>query len=400
MSDFLDSRRRTTSAAIVSDVLDKSILICFRSVNVILGLAIPGVALSVLLLAAIAFLQWNPVSRPYLDRVSFRLLVYALIGNVIFGAVMLPPMKGSSPGCTLISFLYATAPMFSAALFCSMAVNLQLVLIHGVNGNKMEKYYLLAAAFLCAACNIPPLAAGIFGWYAPAAKCWLTPSIPAVQQHWMIGTQSVPMILMSAIEVVCKDANRNLRIGYPCVDPSRTSNRAVPPEYPPHRLVPASFLLFKHNRVCPQYIHQYTSAPNSLYFQYEYTDIECAYPTADILSPAMLMYVPIVDSCVYSVRPLMYALLAATDPSFLRAIRSLRHATEIEPSSQWVSSPRSHSQTATAVSAQWASKQELKKSSETSIITDERSDLERGPSTAEEARTEEEILYERIPHQL
>ncbi|KAJ7926228.1 hypothetical protein B0H13DRAFT_2653956 [Mycena leptocephala] len=30
---------------------------------------------------------------------------------------------------------------------CCMAVNLQLVLIHGVNGSKMERYYLLAAAF-------------------------------------------------------------------------------------------------------------------------------------------------------------------------------------------------------------------------------------------------------------
>ncbi|KAJ7849570.1 hypothetical protein B0H13DRAFT_2402563, partial [Mycena leptocephala] len=169
---------------------------------VILGLAIPGVVLSGLLLVAIAFLQWNPVSRPYLDRVSFRLLVYALIGNVIFGSVMLPPLKGPSPACTLVAFLYATAPMFSACLFCCMAVNLQLVLIHGVNGNKMEKYYLLAAAFLCAACNIPPLAAGVFGWYAPAAKCWLRVT-PVAQRHWMVGTQSVPMILMSAIEVFC-----------------------------------------------------------------------------------------------------------------------------------------------------------------------------------------------------
>ncbi|KAJ7926225.1 hypothetical protein B0H13DRAFT_2313795 [Mycena leptocephala] len=110
--------------------------------NVILGLSIPGVAF------------------------------------VIFGSVMFPPMKGPSPACTLISFLYAAGPMFSASLFCCMAVNLQLVLIHGVNGNKMEKYYLLAAAFLCAACNIPPLVSGVFGWYAPAAKCWLTPPYP------------------------------------------------------------------------------------------------------------------------------------------------------------------------------------------------------------------------------
>ncbi|KAJ7815012.1 hypothetical protein B0H13DRAFT_2683893 [Mycena leptocephala] len=290
--------------------------------HVILGLAIPGVALSGLLLVAIAFLQWNPVSRPYLDRVSFR---------VIFGSVMLPPLKGPSPSCTLVAFLYATAPMFSACLFCCMAVNLQLVLIHGVNGNKMEKYYLLAAAFLSAACNIPPLAAGVFGWYAPAAKCWLRVT-PVAQRHWMVGTQSVPMILMSAIEVFCF---MNILIftllrARTRTETSGSASATLASTLPKHPIV--------------------RFRPSIVRIEYKYTDIECAYPTAEIPSPATLMYVPIVDSCVYSIRPLLYALLAATDPAFLRAIQSLRQ--EIEPSSQWVSSPRSHSQTATAVSLQ------------------------------------------------
>ncbi|KAJ7919638.1 hypothetical protein B0H13DRAFT_2656688, partial [Mycena leptocephala] len=169
--------------------------------DITLGLSIPGVALSVLLLATIAYLQWNPVSRPYLDRVSFRLLVYALIANVVFGSVMFPAMKGPSPACTFLAFLYGTAAIFSASLFCCVALNLQLVLIHGVSGNKMEKYYLFAAAFLCGACNIPPLIAGELGWYAQLNKCWLGVPTPVVQQHWMVGTQSVPMILMSAVEV-------------------------------------------------------------------------------------------------------------------------------------------------------------------------------------------------------
>jgi hypothetical protein len=49
--------------------------------DVTFGVSIPGVALSVLLLIAIAYLQWNTCSRPYLNRVSFRLLTYALVAK-------------------------------------------------------------------------------------------------------------------------------------------------------------------------------------------------------------------------------------------------------------------------------------------------------------------------------
>jgi hypothetical protein len=55
---------------------------------------------------------------------------------------------------------------------------------------------------------------------------------------------------------------------------------------------------------------------------------------------------------------------------------------------------------ATTVSFQWASKQQLGKGSTTSIIAHEPSNFEHRPSTAEEARTEEEIRFENIPHQL
>ncbi|KAJ7187731.1 hypothetical protein GGX14DRAFT_580838 [Mycena pura] len=47
------------------------------------GVCIPGVALSGLLLVAVAYLQWNPASRPHLNRVSFRLLLYALITKCV-----------------------------------------------------------------------------------------------------------------------------------------------------------------------------------------------------------------------------------------------------------------------------------------------------------------------------
>ncbi|KAJ6517289.1 hypothetical protein C8R47DRAFT_1254757 [Mycena vitilis] len=166
-----------------------------------LGVSTPGVALSILLLLFIAYLLWNPVSRPYLDRVSFRLLSYALVANVIVGATTLPNMKETTPGCSVVAFLGTTSPLFAAAMFCSMALNLQLVLLYSINGNKMEKYYIVGAFILCGACSFPTAAAGELGWYATNGVCWLRDPLPAVQLHWLIATQSIPMLSMSAIEL-------------------------------------------------------------------------------------------------------------------------------------------------------------------------------------------------------
>jgi uncharacterized membrane protein len=49
------------------------------SPRLILGLLIPGLVLTAALLALFGYAAWNVVSRRYLDRVSFRLLTYALV---------------------------------------------------------------------------------------------------------------------------------------------------------------------------------------------------------------------------------------------------------------------------------------------------------------------------------
>jgi hypothetical protein len=64
-------------------------------------------------------------------------------------------------------------------MFCCVALNLtyalcflsprfnlgqpRLVLVYGVNGKKMAKFYLLGAVLVCAACTIPMWVAGEFG---------------------------------------------------------------------------------------------------------------------------------------------------------------------------------------------------------------------------------------------
>ncbi|KAJ7909815.1 hypothetical protein B0H13DRAFT_2329957 [Mycena leptocephala] len=172
--------------------------------HVVLAASIPGVTLSVLFLTVVAYLQWNPVSRPHLNRISFRLLVYALIANVVFGSQMLVLvwMKEPSPGCSIVAFLCMAAPFFSACIFFCVALNLQLVLVYGVNGNKMEKYYIFGAAFVSGACIIPIWAAGKLGWYAPTRQCWIKDPTPKGQLDWLIATQYAPMLLMSAVEVL------------------------------------------------------------------------------------------------------------------------------------------------------------------------------------------------------
>ncbi|KAJ7861007.1 hypothetical protein B0H14DRAFT_3445734 [Mycena olivaceomarginata] len=187
--------------------------------NVTLSISIPGVALSVLLLGAIAYLQWNPVSRPYLDRVSFRLLVYALVGNVIFSSmVFFLTVKKTSTTCGVLAFLGMTSPTFSAGMFCCMALNLQLVLVFGVNGNKMEKFYVFSAVLLAGACNIPTWAAGEAGWYATNSTCWLRDPTPTEQLHWLLGTTTACILdVHDVLHPDPTDFNMNLRIANLCI---------------------------------------------------------------------------------------------------------------------------------------------------------------------------------------
>ena len=54
------------------------------SLRVILGLILPGAAITVTLLGLYGYAAWNPRSRRHLDRVSFRLLVYALVAQCAY----------------------------------------------------------------------------------------------------------------------------------------------------------------------------------------------------------------------------------------------------------------------------------------------------------------------------
>ncbi|KAJ6481537.1 hypothetical protein C8R47DRAFT_1218316 [Mycena vitilis] len=297
------------------------LLAVFRDVE--LGVSVPGVALTVLLLCAIAYLQWNSVSRPHLDRVSFRLLVYALAGNVVLGSTLFPNVDQKTPNsaCRLLSFLGVFAPMFSASMFCSIAINLQLVLIYGVNGNRMEKYYLLGGISLTSACTVPAALADQLAWYAKSGVCIrLRDTRPATQLRWLIAAESIPLVSMAAVELFSI-----VRITIFMVQHATRIQRLRVNGITHSIGAPGS---------------AFTSSDHSKHplVQYRSTIIRIAlYPlpscflsiTACILDvltirgtqfPAPLK---IFDVTLFCLRPFIYAVFAATDPAFVHAVRSL-----------------------------------------------------------------------------
>jgi hypothetical protein len=57
-----------------------------------MSFTLPGIALSLIVLITFAVAALKPVSRPYLDRVSFRLLTYAIIAKYVHPIISFLPL--------------------------------------------------------------------------------------------------------------------------------------------------------------------------------------------------------------------------------------------------------------------------------------------------------------------
>ncbi|KAJ7817395.1 hypothetical protein B0H14DRAFT_2842719 [Mycena olivaceomarginata] len=154
--------------------------------GLILGILIPGIVLSAMVLIAFAYTAWQRRSRPHLHRVSFRLLIYATVSNFILSVTLIPTetlMTGpiSAAACTFAVFASNTSLLFSAGMYFCMALNLQLVLVHGVNGLKMENTT----------------------WVLTTAPAGTTTRIPRLICAGVVGTLSFWIFLMASSELVC-----------------------------------------------------------------------------------------------------------------------------------------------------------------------------------------------------
>ncbi|KAJ7826406.1 hypothetical protein B0H14DRAFT_3874047 [Mycena olivaceomarginata] len=270
--------------------------------DVVLTFGITGVVLPALLLLVIAYAAWNPVSRYYLNRVSFRLLVCALISNLIFAATSIPVFSRPSAGCSFMAFFGLSILMFSACMFFCIALNLQLVLVHYVNGNVMEKFYYIGSVAVVAILNIAPYAAGQFGYYN--GTCWFSNPRPDVQFRWLLGSQSVWMLLMSTGEVV----SFLVILGYMYRMHSPMIQKLRPPIVA-HRSIILRIGLYPLLSCC-------------LNFTGSILDI---WLSKNPVPTELQWRLSFVDLCVFGLRPILYTCLAAADPGFLCGLRALRN---------------------------------------------------------------------------
>ncbi|KAJ7263486.1 hypothetical protein C8J57DRAFT_1333658 [Mycena rebaudengoi] len=163
-----------------------------------------GAALCGAVLVVIGVVALNPRCRAHLDRVSFRILVCALLANTIFGITNTIGGKFTGPtwACGFDIFLLQFTLETSSFLLFSIALNLQLVVVHQVNGQKMEKFYIAGSILISLCLTVPPYALKQYGWDPLLNDCWYSSDDPRKRLGWQIGTQLFWILLTVAGEVI------------------------------------------------------------------------------------------------------------------------------------------------------------------------------------------------------
>ncbi|KAF9254663.1 hypothetical protein L218DRAFT_885801, partial [Marasmius fiardii PR-910] len=164
-----------------------------------------GACLCFLVLLVIAAVWAYPKSRVHLDRVSFRFVVYIVFTNMLFGIASAVGGTRTGPGplCGPSIFILQLTLQFSGFLLFTIALNLQLVVVHGMDGKRLEKFYLIGSAVLTLIVVIPPYAAHQYGWDHLESVCWYTNENRPQRIAWQIGTQVGWTFLTVVGELVC-----------------------------------------------------------------------------------------------------------------------------------------------------------------------------------------------------
>ncbi|KAJ6544463.1 hypothetical protein B0H19DRAFT_1076570 [Mycena capillaripes] len=290
--------------------------------RVVLGLAIPGVILTAALLILFGYAALNPASRRHLDRVSFRLLVYALVAHLVYGIVFLIGTSSARPGwnCELLLFFTKLSLMFSAGMFFCIALNLPLVLAYNANGQKMEKFYIFGTALGCLVCNIVPYATGNLGQVSliypqslrsvnGSEACWYRSSISPKNTRWLVGTQTVWVLLASAGEVYAFLIIVGYFMAYKLDTRYFRTNPRLNTSASGDSPAPGSTIQMFRNIILRIGLYPLVSC------------------LLNISTSALDLYGSLSDLVIYSARPLIYGLLAATDP----ALRHPESVTQFEP---------------------------------------------------------------------
>ncbi|KAJ7057381.1 hypothetical protein C8F01DRAFT_1086417 [Mycena amicta] len=308
--------------------------------RVLFGLLVPGAGFTTILLCLCAYAAWKPVSRKHLDRVSFRLLVYALLAQytLVFFLVFCFTFPTINPrpglGCTLRAFFANGSLLFSAGMFFCVAINLPLVLAHKVNGQRMEKFYVAGVMIVCLACNITPLAAGRLGF--ASGSCGYVSPPGTTLLKWVLSTQIVWMLAASVGEGHMFQSSTSLPAWLWDMGASGTQGSEPPTadltRLQRDRVVFRRIVLRVGLYPFTACLLNITTSVIDLYLisdplrtnQVRYVSACLSLPSFGIEGYfSQNIKVNIADFAIYCARPLIYGLLAATDPSFIRAMQAL-----------------------------------------------------------------------------
>ncbi|KDQ22944.1 hypothetical protein PLEOSDRAFT_163832 [Pleurotus ostreatus PC15] len=304
--------------------------------------SVVGACSCFVVLLVIGLVSLNRNTRRHLDRVSFRIVVYALATNLAFGIVN--AVGGSFTGPTWTCGFTIWILQFTLELACfltfSIALNLQysrhclfdgsftiteagrLVIVHRVNGQRMEKFYALGSLAISLCLTIPAYATGQYGWDPLVQDCWYSNANQKERLAWQVGTQLVWTVLTCLGEVVCSVSvfaymvkHRKRTKGV--ITTVSTGSQRLRSQ--PHNAIIAN----KYKNVLAR-IAMYPLVSCAI----NLTSVMCvihATVTNGVHSTTDYRILLLSDF-LYGGRSLAYAILAATDPALVSAIKASFHS--------------------------------------------------------------------------
>ncbi|KAF9008204.1 hypothetical protein BDQ17DRAFT_1301453 [Cyathus striatus] len=293
---------------------------------------IPGTCISFIALVAYTIIACIKRTRANLNRVSFRLMVYTLVFNVLFGIAYAATPASPGPLCNFGAFVVNFTLSFSTFFTTCIALNLQLVLVHGVNGQRMEKYYIIATTVLSIGLNVPAFGLHQFGFNEDTGTCWLSNPDPKTRLKWIIGVQSFWITLAATVETVCSCVvlawiYRFQRVTAIMIKLATGRN---PPKIEQKTEITSSekrfrpVMLVAQDKRYRRVVLRIAMYPIvSLIVNYT-TVILDLNTTINNINNQRDFNLLILDLIFYGARPLAYGLLAVTDPAIIKAVRELR----------------------------------------------------------------------------
>ncbi|KAL0572639.1 hypothetical protein V5O48_009325 [Marasmius crinis-equi] len=206
---------------------------------------------------------------------------------MLFGIASAVGGTRTGPGfiCGFSIFVLQLTLQFSGFLLFCIALNLQLVVVHGMNGKRLEKFYLIGSTVLAFALVVPPYAAHQYGWDPLEKDCWYTNDNRGQRIAWQVGTQVAWTFFTVIGELICS-------------------------------IIVLTFLL-RHNLNFRRVFNPTTTS-----------SIQASRGTRStaprvVKATRYKSIIVRVGDFLYGGRAIVYALLAATDPALIRGVKSL-----------------------------------------------------------------------------